>query len=435
MANDHRSFCFIHAADLHLDTPFKGMHEVAPFVAAALREASLAAFDEITELAIAREAAFIVFSGDIYDGAERGLRAQLRFRDGLARLSAAGIVSFVVHGNHDPVATGWSAISRWPDGVTVFGSDRVEVVEVERDGETIATVQGISYARRDTTENLALRYFRPDRPGIHVGVLHCNVQGAGDGYAQYSPCTLEDLRRSGLDYWALGHIHQHKVLARGSGPGDPTIVYAGNSQARSPRVSERGPKGAVVVHVEDGRVERVEPVACDLVRFDEIECPIADCGSIDELEEQLIEEGRLAHRRADGRALVLRARITGRGRLHDELARPGRVDGLLEHLRDGAGDAADFCWWDGLVNECAPEIDLDLLRGRGDFAADLLAVVDGIREQPTSLDAVRAALVASVPRSLAASFDDLLGDPPRLLAVLEAATTAALDGLEIGAGA
>src|SRR5277367_1737006 len=122
------SYSFVHAADLHLDTPFRGVHEVAPFVAAELREASLDAFDAIVTLALERGAAFLLVAGDVYDGAERGLRAQIRFRNGLARLAAAGIPSFVVHGNHDPVATGWSAISSWPEGVTVFPSDRVEVL-------------------------------------------------------------------------------------------------------------------------------------------------------------------------------------------------------------------------------------------------------------------------------------------------------------------
>ena len=93
-------FSFVHAADLHLDTPFKGIGSTAPFVAEQLREASLAAFDSLVELCLERRAAFLVVAGDVYDGPERGLRAQLRFRDGLARLSDAGISSFVVHGNH-----------------------------------------------------------------------------------------------------------------------------------------------------------------------------------------------------------------------------------------------------------------------------------------------------------------------------------------------
>ena len=153
VATTSPNFCFVHVADLHLDTPFRGVHEIAPAIAAELREASLNSFDAIVELAIVREAAFVVIAGDVYDGAERGLRAQLRFRDGLARLSNARIETFVVHGNHDPVTTGWSAITSWPELAHVFPSGEVTVYEVNRNGVRLATVQGISYATAATSRS------------------------------------------------------------------------------------------------------------------------------------------------------------------------------------------------------------------------------------------------------------------------------------------
>ncbi len=99
-----------------------------------------------------------------------------------------------MHGNHDPVETGWSALGdTWPERVTVFGPGTVQAVPVEIDGVPLATVQGISFAKRSERENLALRFADSAGPGIQVGVLHCNVGGAASGYDDYSPCTLEDL--------------------------------------------------------------------------------------------------------------------------------------------------------------------------------------------------------------------------------------------------
>jgi DNA repair exonuclease SbcCD nuclease subunit len=426
-------FCFVHAADLHLDTPFSGVHESAPSVALALRDASLEAFDAIVALALERDAAFVVVAGDVYDGAERGLRAQLRFRDGLERLGQAGIASFVVHGNHDPVTTGWSAIDRWPDSVTVFGHEHVGLVPVERAGEQVATVQGISHATRAVSENLALGFARPDAPGIHVGVLHCAVRGAADGYATYSPCTLGDLRRTGLDYWALGHVHQHRVLAEGAGPGDPWVVYAGNSQARSPRASERGAKGAVVVHVDQGRVERVEHVACDSVRFVELSCPIDGVDSIEDLEDLLVALGDDALERADGRAIVVRARLVGHAELHSDLTRPGAKAELVAHLRDGARRDAPFCWWDDLVDESRAPLDLGAVRARGDFSSDLLALAESVATDADALEALGSELVDSVPRSLAGDLGALVRDQDALRRLLDAATRHALDELSGGA--
>jgi exonuclease SbcD len=428
---DAASFSFVHAADLHLDTPFHGVGEVAPYVAATLREASLRAFDAIIDLTIERDAAFLVVAGDVYDGAQRGLRAQLRFRDGLARLSRADISSFVVHGNHDPVTTGWSAIgSSWPELVTIFGSSRVETVPVVRGGQQIATIQGISYATAETTDNLALGFSRPDGPGLAVGVLHCNVDGVAGGYAAYSPCTLEDLRRTGLDYLALGHIHERKVIA--PGPGEHQwVVYPGNSQARSPRRSEQAPKGAVVVHVERGAVRDVEFVACDLVRFDELTCDIAGIRDLGELEDLLFSHANELLRSSGGRSLVLRARLQGRGTLHDDLSRPGSMLGLLQSLRDTTPNQEPFIWWDAVSDETAGELDLTAIRGRGDFVADLLEVGDELIENNAALGELSEGLAREAPRLLAARISSLLADPAALDDLARRATLLAVDALSM----
>lgn len=78
-------FSFIHCADLHLDSPFEGLHAVAPFLARLLRDATFRAFDNIIDLALAQKVDFIIVAGDVYDAADRSLRAQTRFREALGR--------------------------------------------------------------------------------------------------------------------------------------------------------------------------------------------------------------------------------------------------------------------------------------------------------------------------------------------------------------
>jgi DNA repair exonuclease SbcCD nuclease subunit len=398
-------FSFVHAADLHLDTPFKGIGSTAPQVAEQLREASLAAFDSLVELCLKRRVAFLVVAGDIYDGPERGLRAQLRFRDGLARLSAAGIASFVVHGNHDPVETGWSALGGpWPDRVTVFGTGTVKAVPVEIDGIALATVQGISFAQRSERENLALRFVRDAGPGVQVGVLHCNVQGAASGYDDYSPCTLDDLRSIGLDYWALGHVHARMVLSGHKGSDEPWVVYPGNLQARSPKPSERGPKGAVVVHVSAGRVAEIEPVGCDVVRFDLVELDIGEIDDLAELRDRLASASRDRLASADGRSLVLRGQLVGRSELHFDVRRPGTLEDLLIALRDDFADDQPFCWWASIDDRSRPPVDLDAARAGSDFAADLIALADqlglGLAADDAAVEELAAELSEGLPGPL-----------------------------------
>jgi DNA repair protein SbcD/Mre11 len=422
------SFSFIHAADLHLDTPFAELHELAPHVAEELREASLGAFDAIVDLALQRRSAFVLFAGDVYDGAERGVRAQARFHAGLELLSNEGISSFVVHGNHDPVETGWSAVSSWPERTTVFSSTEVGCVPIERAGEVVATVQGISYATREQRENLASRFSRPDAVGVHIGLLHCNV-GSAAGHGNYSPCTVDDLKRSRLDYWALGHIHAREILAEGAGPGDPWIVYPGNTQARSMKSSERGAKGALVVPVIDGRIERPEFVPCDRVRFASIKCAVETMSDLSEMIERLDETGRAELAAADGRSLVIRARLTGGGPLHADLSRPGYLIELRDALRDRAGETRPYLWWDELEDRTRSPVSRDEIRRRGDFAADLLEVSDTRAVDATARRRLADQLATEAPGIATTELRRIIDDDEELAEIFDRATTMALESI------
>ena len=242
---DRDSFCFVHASDLHLGTPFSGIAETNERLATALREASLEAFRNICKLALKEKASFLLLAGDIYDGLEKGAYIQLKFLEELQKLAEAGIATFIVHGNHDPVASGWTGINKWPESVKFFGHKaKTEVFALTSDAGLLVSVQGVSYKTRDTSENLALKLKRPPTDGFHIGMLHCNVTGVSGEHQNYAPCSIEDLKYTQLDYLALGHIHKHQILSGKAFSREPWIVYSGNSQGRSPKPSELGAKGA-----------------------------------------------------------------------------------------------------------------------------------------------------------------------------------------------
>lgn len=364
-------FRFLHAADLHLDTPFVGVGRVSEALGERLREASLVALDRLVEAALRYRVDFVVLSGDLYDGAERGVRAQMRFLGALERLSAAEILVFVAHGNHDPVMEGWSAIRAWPEGVHVFGADEVEVHRLQIRGELV-TVSGISYGRRDVSENLALRFEGPTgadaREGFHVAVLHANVGSAAE-HAAYSPCVLSDLVGRGYDYWALGHIHKRQVLREAR----PFVGYPGNTQGRSFKASECGAKGAWVVQVEGGAVA-VEFVELGPVRFVEVEVSAAGLEDMGAVVSGLMEAAGRQVAGARGEVeVVARARIVGRTALYGDFMRAGVAGELLEALQD-RGREIEGLWWAGVRVEVEPERGLEAFRGR----EDLLGSVAGL---------------------------------------------------------
>lgn len=384
-------FRFVHAADLHLDTPFSGMARLSPEIADQLREASLEAFDDLVRLTIRVDAAFLLLAGDIYDGAERGLRAQLRLLRGFQRLSRRGIQVFVVHGNHDP-AGGWSAVRDWPAGVTIFEPGEVQRVAVEKDGQRLAVVQGISYGQRHETDNLALRFHPPEGAGLQVGLLHCHA-GSDPAHAPYSPCRVEDLLSAGLDYWALGHLHRRRMLAEGG----PWIAYPGNLQGRSLSPAETGPKGALVAEATDNSVRSVRFVALDRVRFVNEEILAGGLQDLAALNQALLDRAEAIRTEHEGRHLVLRTTLTGDGPLHTRLNRPGLLDEMLEELRHGERRDGPLFWWESIEDRTRSSRDLAALERRDDFSAAVFRLQRRLAADPGALRRFVEQQVGSAP--------------------------------------
>lgn len=374
------SFKFVHAADLHLDAPFEGIGKVQPDVAELLRDASLAAWDSLVDLCIAETATLLFLSGDIYDGEIRGVRAQLRFRQGLQRLSDRGIQVFIVHGNHDPSGGRWSAIRSWPPGVTVFGPDAVESVVVSRNGALLAVVHGISYPTREVTDNLSRQFRRSAEPCLQFGVLHCSV-GDDPDHSAYSPAAVEDLRSAGMDYWALGHVHQHRVICSG----DPWAVYSGALQGRGLKPSERGIKGAVIGEVKHGRISNVRFIPIPNVRFAECEIDVSTLEDLPALMDRLEREVEAEIDRGLATGLVLRAVLKGRGSIHSDLLAADALNELLTTVRERDVGRTPFVWWSEIRNETRSTLDRDEIVRRRDFSADLLSLADRLKADEQAL--------------------------------------------------
>lgn len=366
-------FSFIHAADLHLDSPFRGYagidceEETRENILQQLRDCTFTALDSLVRACLQNRVDFLVLAGDVYDRADRSLRAQLRLRDAFERLAAAGISVFVAHGNHDH-HEGFQAALAWPDNVHIFAPGRVEARPVTRDGREIARVYGISYPRRDVAQNYAALFRRDLAAPYAVAVLHCNV-GGNPEHANYAPCSLADLAAGGFDYWALGHVHRRLILKEHG----PCVVYPGNLQGRGPH--ETGARGCYLVRVKPGGLAELSFLATDAVRWVKQRVSIQGLGTEQELLESLdaaLTELSRAHGR---RSLVARLELAGRGPLHRRLQQPGALDGLLEELRRRfAGTGGAFVWPESIRPYTAPEVDKELLRGSQTLLGDLLEI-------------------------------------------------------------
>lgn len=365
-------FRFLHTGDLHLDSPFVGLTAEAPSdVARALRDSTLQAWERIVKLAVDEEVDFAVVAGDVFEHANRTLLAQVRFRDGLARMAAAGIPSFVVTGNHDPLS-GWEPSVRWPEETHRFGPDEVEARPVVRAGREIARVYGISYPVRDVTENLALRFRRDADAPYAVAVLHANV-GGQPGHLPYSPCTLSDLRASGIEYWALGHVHRPGILSAA----EPTVVYCGNPQGRDP--GEVEPRGAYVVDVDAAGAATPVFHATDAVRWHLLEVDIATVDGEEALVDAVVTAVETAQQAA-ARPIVARVTLVGRGPLHRSLSRgPLRAD-VRQLAQERLPSDGRFAWIESLRDATRPLADPAGIGAPATFLGELSGEAEAARE-------------------------------------------------------
>lgn len=359
-------FRFIHAADLHLDSPFRGLAKAPERVRDALTDSTFSALRHLTQTAVREKVDFIVLAGDLFDEADRSLRAQLMLVREWEKLEEHGIAVFVVHGNHDPL-NGARAALTLPQNVHVFGADQMEYRPAyRRSGELAAFVYGVSYGTRAVTENLAAGYrIQPEAP-FHIALLHGNVDGDGT-HDPYAPCTLEDLTGGkGFDYWALGHIHHRKVLHQ-----YPHVVYAGNTQGRNPR--ETGEKGCYVVDVTAARSIQLTFVPLDEVRWLDYAFRIDEIHSEQELLQQLAGLVEQLTLEADGRSLMLRLYLSGRGPLHNKLTERAVVRTLLEQLQEGQQltDGEPWVFVYDIAANTGAELNWNELKAEDSFAGEL----------------------------------------------------------------
>ncbi|WP_073198896.1 metallophosphoesterase family protein [Gracilibacillus kekensis] len=239
-----KQITFLHCADLHLDSPFKGLSNIPSNILADIRESTFAALTNLTNLAIEKKVDFVLLVGDIFDQEEQSMRAHIALRKSLEQLNSHDINVYISFGNHDFINS--QAFPRnYPDNVFVFEKEKVEAFNFVKDNQKLAKIYGFSYEERAVTENKALQFQKTEEPIHHIATLHGTVGNVKtEEHVPYAPFQLSDLKQSGFDYWALGHIHKRNVLSE-----KPAVVYPGNIQGRS--MKESGEKGCYLVTLSE----------------------------------------------------------------------------------------------------------------------------------------------------------------------------------------
>lgn len=416
---------FVHAADIHLDSPLQNLALQDTDKITKVRRACRDAFEDMIDFCIDREVSFLVLAGDLYDGDNANMQVAVFFRQQLRKLEQAGIRVIIKKGNHDAANPITSDLGL-PKNTHIFREDRPETVRFE---ELRVAFHGQSFRPGQITENLAAGYPRPVPGWLNIGVLHTSLAGNAL-HDPYAPCRLEDLTSRGYAYWALGHIHKGGVLANA-----PWVVYSGNIQGRD--VRETGPKGCFLVQTEDDRVLSAQHVAFDVVRWHQADVDLDGATRQEDLIERVRASLQEARRQAQGRPCVVRIRFTGRTELH---ALIGAYPNKLRHMfADLANEIAmDEIWIEKIRNDTQParprpadggnETVSELIRLMHEIASDAASIGPALEKELTPLKAKLPEGLKELPAL------DLLADPGRVreaLLRLEPRIAARLAGEEV----
>ena len=378
---------FIHAADIHLDSPLTGLSAYGDAPVDLLRTATRDAFSNLVSEAIDESVDFVVIAGDLYDGSWKDYNTGIFFSREMGRLNAVGIPVYLIYGNHDAESDTTKKLSL-PANVHAFSASKPQTFRIP---ELKVALHGQSFKHAATTNNLASGYPAPEPGWLNIGILHTALEGYA-AHACYAPCSVAELSAKGYQYWALGHVHEFAVLANG-----PWIVFPGNIQGR--HIREAGPRGAVMVTADEDSIVSVERVYTDVLRWHRLAVDVASAGDLVETVrlvgqslEKLIDDAQTT------KSFAVRVVLTGQSAAHGDLfGDEARL--RAEILGLSASFAGDQIWIEKVRLETSPAMDAEMIRARADAIADLQVLLDAAPTDPALLAALSEDLRTLVDRA------------------------------------
>ena len=371
------SFKFMHAADIHLDSPLRGLEKYQGAPVAEVRGATRQAFTNLVGECIAQSVAFLLLVGDLYDRDWKDYNTGLFLLQQMTRLKTAGIPVYIVRGNHD-AENAMTKSLRSLENMHVFSATKPETFTLEAHH---VALHGQSYGKQDTKEDLSLKYPKAVPGVFNIGLLHTSADGSSSEHATYAPCSVQGLVDHGYDYWALGHVHKRRELSS-----DPPIVFPGNLQGR--HIRETGPKGATLVTVQNGRPV-LEHRDFDVMRWFLRDVSVASARSASAAVDQ-VHEALAALRQAEGdKPLAVRIRLHGASEAHRELV--ADVDRWTNEVRARGTELTDV-WVEKVLFETRSPIDVAAMRERSTPLGELLRTLDADRHDPAALATLAAEL-------------------------------------------
>ncbi len=368
---------FIHAADLHLDSPFQGITDLPEGMLRELRESTFTALQALTKHAINYQVDFVILAGDLFDGENRSLKAQTKLKMAMEHLHKHNITCFIIHGNHDHLGGNWIPLT-WPENVFFFEDD-VDYTQFKKE-DVKAHLYGYSYPEKSVTANVANLYHKSGSADFHIGILHGTADGQ-EGHDRYAPFSIQQLLEKDFDYWALGHIHKRQVINE-----EPPIVYPGNIQGRHKK--ELGEKGVYLVELAADHPTSLTFLPTSPILWEEISVSIDGVGGVTELQDRC--EAVLLESKKNESSLLVVLRFIGSGPMHSFLIEKGEE--FIEILNLEQDEKEFFTYVIGIKLGTNGGWDREQLKNDQHLLSDIITTVDRLNGESTPLDHVLSEL-------------------------------------------
>ena len=378
---------FIHAADIHLDSPLTGLSAYPDAPVEMLRTATRDAFTNLVNEAIEQPIDFMVIAGDLYDGTWKDHNTGIYFCKEMGRLKKAGIPVYLLFGNHDAESEMTKKL-QLPDNVFTFDTRKPSTFRLDH---LKVALHGRSFKDKETLENLATGYPAPVPGMFNIGVLHTALEGNA-AHATYAPCSLDELHAKGYHYWALGHVHEYLIWE-----GASMVVFPGNLQGR--HIRETGPRGAVIVTADEHGIQDINRQFVDVLRWVNLEVDVTECNSLadvvgvigkalDELVESSISTIPTA----------VRVTVTGKTAAHGDLF------GLESQLRAevlalAVAMGAERIWIEKVKVSTSAVDDGEAVKARADALSDLQELLEAAESDPDFLKSLQEDLLSLVNKA------------------------------------
>lgn len=262
----------LHAADFHLDSAFRALD------ADRARQRRKEARDSLMRLAHfanAENVDLVLLSGDLFDSGEIYRETVEMLAESFGKIKGK---VFIAPGNHDPWdLKGPYGTVDWPENVFIFKEKKICGIELP---ELNCVVHGAAFTERECDEGLFQKFHAPQDDRIHLMVLHGNV----DGRHKYAPLSRGEIAESGLDYLAMGHVHQFSGIQK---LWSTTWAYPGCPEGRG--FDECGKHGVILGTVDKGMCD-LKFVTFGLRKYEILRVDVTGKDPLKAVEEMLREE-------------------------------------------------------------------------------------------------------------------------------------------------